>query len=447
MTNIGMELYMLRSKSGISFIDKIAKKNAWLWKAFADWGLTVSLGLLAYPLFRKTMDKRMFVLGLLTIAVIFLIVIPASIIPVQFINLPQIQDRLATSLACVSQSTVQAPSASMLLSPQLIITFIIFLAGGLAFLIPALLFLNAFGIIIAVASSVHFAGGHYNYTGAFNAINSQVPGAAPIIPGITIPFFAGIISLVIILVIHEFSHGILARISKVKIKNTGLLFLLGVIPVGAFVEPSEAKIAKLTNVEQNRISIAGVSANLLATIVFLAIMALFSNYIIPSISATHVLVYATAGPGFPAYNVIAPGSYLLAINNRSISNLTSVGIAESSIAPLSGINVLTNKGDYNLQTDSQGKIGVYLCESSIVSNSSPINGALNFLFVLVALLFLLNFSIAAVNLLPIPGFDGWRIYKIEMKDHLKLLYFIEVAVLAAILINVLPLLTYIASVI
>lgn len=446
LSSLGFGLYMLRSKVGIKSIDKIAKKNKNFWNAFADWGLTVSLGLLAYPLFKKSMDKRMFVLGMLTIVAIFFVVIPASIIPVQFINLPQIQDKLATSLSCVSQSTLQAPNASALFSPQLLLMFIVFLVGGLAFLIPMLLFLNAFGIIIAAASSVHFVGGTYNYSGAYNAINSQVPGAAPIIPGITIPFFAGIISLIIILVIHEFSHGILARISKIKIKNTGLLFLLGVIPIGAFVEPDESKIAKLGSVEQNRISIAGVSANLLATIIFLVIMAIFANYIIPSISTSNILIYVVGGPGYPAYNVIVPGSFLLGIDNHSISNLSEVSAAESSIAPMSTINVLTSKGDYNIQTNSHGKIGVYLCQSSVVSSANPLNSVLEFLFVLVALLFLLNFSIAAVNLLPVPGFDGWRIYNMELKDHLKLLYLIELAVLAAILINVLPLLTYVASI-
>ncbi len=444
VTSMGTSLYMLRTKVGIKLIDSTAKKNSKFWNAFADWGMAVSFGLLSYFLFTDKMDKRMFILGMLTIAAIFFIAIPASIIPVQFINIPQIQTKLATSFACVSQTTIASPSVASL-TPSFILIFALFILGGLAFLIPLLLFLNAFSIIIAAISSIQLVSGHYNYSGTFNAINSQIPGAAPVIPGITIPLFAGLIALIIILVIHEFSHGILARISKVKIKNTGLLFLLGVIPVGAFVEPDEKQISKLGKMEQNRISIAGVSANMLATIAFLVLMVLFINYVIPYISTYNVLVYQTE-IGYPAYNVIAPGSILLAINNDTIHNLSSVHNIESSIAPMSTVNVLTNKGDYSIKTDSQGKIGVYLCESSAIQSNNILYSAIDFIFIVIALLFLLNFSIAAVNLLPIPGFDGWRIYSLEMKSRMYLLFFIEVAVIVAILFNILPLLTYIASV-
>ena len=56
-------------------------------------------------------------------------------------------------------------------------------------------------------------------------------GVAPIIPGVDIPLFAGIISIAILLIIHEFSHGILAKKAKVKLKEIGLL-VFGFIPIG-----------------------------------------------------------------------------------------------------------------------------------------------------------------------------------------------------------------------
>ena len=42
------------------------------------------------------------------------------------------------------------------------------------------------------------------------------------------------------IIIHEFSHGILARVENVKINSIGLL-LFAIIP-GAFVEPDEEKL-------------------------------------------------------------------------------------------------------------------------------------------------------------------------------------------------------------
>ncbi|PJB21662.1 MAG: peptidase M50, partial [Euryarchaeota archaeon CG_4_9_14_3_um_filter_38_12] len=49
-----------------------------------------------------------------------------------------------------------------------------------------------------------------------------------------IPLWYGLLGLIIAMVVHEFSHGILAAFAKVKIKSLGVLFL--VLPLGAFVE-------------------------------------------------------------------------------------------------------------------------------------------------------------------------------------------------------------------
>ncbi|NTV24485.1 MAG: metalloprotease, partial [Nanoarchaeota archaeon] len=69
------------------------------------------------------------------------------------------------------------------------------------------------------------------------------PGASLVLPGLeiaglgTFPLIIGWISLLIIMVVHEFSHGVVARAYKIKIKSSGIAFI-GPIP-GAFVEPDE----------------------------------------------------------------------------------------------------------------------------------------------------------------------------------------------------------------
>ena len=85
-------------------------------------------------------------------------------------------------------------------------------------------------------------------------MTSQIPGVAPIIPGIDIPLFAGIISLAVLLVVHEFSHGLLARAAKVRLKSIGLL-IFSIIPVGAFVEPDERQISKVKKAAQTKPSL------------------------------------------------------------------------------------------------------------------------------------------------------------------------------------------------
>ena len=59
-----------------------------------------------------------------------------------------------------------------------------------------------------------------------------VPGLNPIIP-----VGYGVFALAVAVALHEFMHGILARVSKVKIESLGVL--LCILPIGAFVETKD----------------------------------------------------------------------------------------------------------------------------------------------------------------------------------------------------------------
>jgi len=50
--------------------------------------------------------------------------------------------------------------------------------------------------------------------------------------------------------------------------------------------------------------------------------------------------------------------------------------------------------------------------------------------------FLLNLLVGIVNLLPIPGFDGWQIYRLEASK--KVVNALAAIVLVALILNVVP---------
>ena len=56
-----------------------------------------------------------------------------------------------------------------------------------------------------------------------------------------VPFFYWIISIFVIAVVHEFSHGLIARANNIKVKSSGFAFLALLVPIipAAFVEPDE----------------------------------------------------------------------------------------------------------------------------------------------------------------------------------------------------------------
>ncbi len=80
-----------------------------------------------------------------------------------------------------------------------------------------------------------------------------------------VPFLYWIISLIVVMVIHEGAHGIIAMVHKLKIKKTGLAFLGFIIPIipAAFVEPDEKKLMKSPNLIKLSVFAAGPFANIL----------------------------------------------------------------------------------------------------------------------------------------------------------------------------------------
>ncbi len=65
---------------------------------------------------------------------------------------------------------------------------------------------------------------------------SAIPAGGLVLPvqakGIFyVPFFYWIISIFVLAVSHEFSHGVIARLHKVKVKSSGLAFLAVLVPI------------------------------------------------------------------------------------------------------------------------------------------------------------------------------------------------------------------------
>jgi membrane-associated protease RseP (regulator of RpoE activity) len=83
------------------------------------------------------------------------------------------------------------------------------------------------------------------------------------IPGINplIPVGYGILALALAIIWHEFSHGILTRVAKVRIRSLGVIAVI--IPIGAFVEPDEDKLKKIPKLKKARVYAAGPMANII----------------------------------------------------------------------------------------------------------------------------------------------------------------------------------------
>ncbi len=88
-----------------------------------------------------------------------------------------------------------------------------------------------------------------------------------------VPFFYWIISIAFIMLVHEFSHGVVARAHNARIKSTGFAFLGAIIPIvpGAFVEIDENHLANKSRFAQLSVFSAGPFANIAFGLLFWAV--------------------------------------------------------------------------------------------------------------------------------------------------------------------------------
>ncbi len=412
-------LYILKTSRGLGLIDRISKRYATFWKVMVDWGLVLSFGVLTYFFFRKHVSKKMIVLGVASILLMQLFVLPYLTLAISLISTPQFT--IQPSSSYVPSSIVAEVLQYGFVAISLIGGFSLYIISELVY-VAAIIVHGIAAFIIAALSP------HVSIPQA--ASNLPPPAGIPVAvvpflePSIAIPL---LLSLALLVTLHEISHGVIARQYGIRLRSIGT-FIFGIIPGGAFVEPDEKSINKLPREQQDKISIAGVSFNYLLTIVFFALMLLMYYFVLPNLTSTRVYIESTI-PGSPAYNAIPVGSIILSWNNHTIHNLSDLATAGALDKPYAPVDIATPNKTYSITADSSGKIGVYLGDETVPLTNSVIASAADFLYIFFGLSFLLNFYVAIFNILPLPLFDGWRIYKLRISEKkLRLITFIALTV-------------------
>ena len=99
------------------------------------------------------------------------------------------------------------------------------------------------------------------------------PQGALLIPGLNpfLPIVYGWIAIFVGIVIHELSHGVIARNLDIPVKSAGLLFLV-ILPIGAFVEVDDQKMDNISFKKSGRIIAAGSGSNLFVAIISLLLL-------------------------------------------------------------------------------------------------------------------------------------------------------------------------------
>lgn len=256
----------------------------------------------------------------------------------------------------------------------------------------------------------------------------DAPSVSLVIPGVEvpgspifIPLFSGLIGLATVLIVHEFSHGILARVEKIKVNSIGLL-LFAILP-GAFVEPNEEELNELNRPAKMRIYVAGSMANLTLAAIALIIMMVLSSFVVPAVFEEDGVAISRLTDDGNAIKYLSEGMIIEEINNVTVNGSDSYQNAVSTLKPNATVNIKTDQGDFsfplktNPMNKSLGYMGIQVKTNKVIAEPydnqfyTPLLWGILPLSELLFWIYFLNFAIGTFNLLPMKPLDGGHLFE------------------------------------
>ena len=270
---------------------------------------------------------------------------------------------------------------------------------------------------------------------------------APLLPGIkTVPgvpvlgFWHWIISIFILAAVHEFSHGLVARLHDVKLKSSGFAILSIILPIipAAFVEPDEEQLKKRSNKQQLGVLAAGSFSNYLTAAASLII---FLFVLVPLLSATITstgVVVAGVQDGYPAsISGMKAGEQVISVNGEKVNNLDDFLNSLKDVKARDNVIVETNVSVYSITTvkspesfrdkiffwreNDKGYLGVVPIpvESDYKPGMEILGKSIAWVGLLFYWLFTINLAVGMFNMLPLGPVDGGRMFLIAANYFIK----------------------------
>ncbi|MEM5777356.1 MAG: site-2 protease family protein [Candidatus Aenigmatarchaeota archaeon] len=321
--------------------------------------------------------------------------------------------------------------------------------------------IGTIGIIVSILASLY--GMYLLFHSTYNIIikktkESTLRVVLPSVEGVKlpgfilgVPFWYWIISVFVVMAIHEPMHALMARAEKIEVKSFGLL-LFFILP-GAFVEPNERQLKRHKTLGKLRVFAAGSFGNI--------IMAGFIFFLIFGFNKILTLIIEPIGVN---YESLIQGSYaekvglkgtIIRINDKEIKTIDDLSEAMSQVKPGENIIVKTTESEFNIQTikdEETGRtligiknpyieykyVGIFSIYGQVSKNVLTTFQWIEGLFYWI---FILNLGVGIFNLFPLKPLDGGLITEAVCehffdKNGKKLSNFISIIVLTLIVFNI-----------
>ena len=158
------------------------------------------------------------------------------------------------------------------------------------------------------------------------------PQGALLIPGINpyLPIFYGWIAIFIGIVIHELSHGVIARVVDIPVRSSGVMLLL-FLPIGAFVEVDDTKLDSTSFKKSGRIIAAGSGSNIVVGLISLLLLVGVVNTMEPAAEGIPISQIVVDSPANIAG--LLPGDIITHLNNIPVTDPDSFSQNFDSLSP------------------------------------------------------------------------------------------------------------------
>jgi len=326
---------------------------------------------------------------------------------------------------------------------------------------PGLLYvLGYFGIVVSFMGMIVTFG--FIVWGAYRLV--FVPAAeaalAPVLPGIQISeqlpilsFWHWILAILIVAVVHEFSHGIYARLRGIRIKSSGWAFLGPIL--AAFVEPDEKQLSKRRTRDQLLVFSAGPFSNILLGIFIFLIMAIVFVPLQSSMVNVNGIIIADVNSSLPiSESGLMSGHILQEIDGVGVNDAKVLTNVLETKNPGDTVDVVANGTIYSVllaehpKDSSKAFLGIsFSSYDTVIKNPSLgwLHKVLIWFNMLLFWTFNISIGVGLFNLLPLGPIDGGRmfyaaVFKItkNKKKAMRWLSFVSTLVLFLIIINLMP---------
>ena len=266
-----------------------------------------------------------------------------------------------------------------------------------------------------------------------------------LIPGVTLTSAPAItyflLSIPVVLVMHEGAHGIVAALEKIKIKTGGFAIFIALF--AGFVEPDEEEFEKAKKISKLRVIGAGATSNVLFAIVLGTIMLtnpifgmvlesipLFGDVILNTfyeLSQGVLILSIMENSGAEQAGLLA-NDIITTINDVQIygpadfpvlnpGEIASVTVLRDGQVLEFGLEVMSSPDD-----PERGLIGI------MRDNAIPYNPVMNFIdwtsvdfniSMFLLWLWMISFFIGIINMLPLPILDGGKFIHIIIDKRIS----------------------------